>query len=554
MNCDAVIDLLTTKDDACTMNACISDSSSDDEEAPDLVLFPTSADSHQPLDETPPPGATRTNANTSTTELPSPLPPVPVTILTGFLGSGKTTLIRHILSSPDHGYRIAVIENEFGGGSSADDTTLDATDATLAERAGLNVESMIARDGVTGSSLSDLIELPNGCVCCTVKDSLVETLEILIEKKTDIDYILIEASGMANPGPIASVFWLDDALESRLRLDGVVACVDCLNILMQLKETSSQSHSSHEASEGGGGGGGEEAAQQIAYADRILLNKTDLLLSNTDGASASYPRKTTHTLECVLEEIHSINPTAPVHATTFSKVPDLAWILDAKCFDAERVKDIGDTFALGDIGNDEDDNSDHVGTDAHCSDAGHDHDHSHHHQHEHRHTTSVSTTALIQIGSVDLRRVHTWLASLLWPDQDEDDAVLTARLQQLMQQEEQEAGTALGSTTGTGNDMANNEMRIFRIKGILSVQHPCDESSVPFDDEEVDNTNGNNVDSNWLDHRRYIVQGVNDLWEIHPGSDSLRYSDGEERICKLIFIGRCLDRAKLLAGFEKCFC
>ena len=85
--------------------------------------------------------ATRTNANTSTTELPSPLPPVPVTILTGFLGSGKTTLIRHILSSPNHGYRIAVIENEFGGGSTADDTTLDATDATLAERAGLNVES-----------------------------------------------------------------------------------------------------------------------------------------------------------------------------------------------------------------------------------------------------------------------------------------------------------------------------------------------------------------------------------------------------------------------------
>jgi G3E family GTPase len=323
---------------------------------------------------------------------------------------------------------------------------------------------------------------------------------------------------------------------------------------MQLEETSSQSHSKREASESGGGGGGEEAAQQIAYADRILLNKTDLLLSNTDGTSASQSRKTTHTLECVLEEIRSINPTAPVHATTFSKVPDLAWILDAKCFDAERVKDIDDTFALGDIGNDEDDNSDHICTDAHCSDAGHDHSHFHRQQHEHRHTSSVSTTALIQTGSVNLRRVHTWLASLLWPDQDEDDAVLTARLQQLMQQDEQEAGAALGSTTGTGNDMANNEMRIFRIKGILSVQHPCDESSVPLDGEEVDNTNGNNVGSNWLDHRRYIVQGVNDLWEIHPGSDSLRYTDGEERICKLIFIGRCLDRAKLLAGFEKCFC
>eukprot|EP00563_Minutocellus_polymorphus_P013729 CAMPEP_0181056008 /NCGR_PEP_ID=MMETSP1070-20121207/19495_1 /TAXON_ID=265543 /ORGANISM="Minutocellus polymorphus, Strain NH13" /LENGTH=529 /DNA_ID=CAMNT_0023135341 /DNA_START=81 /DNA_END=1670 /DNA_ORIENTATION=+ len=529
------------------MNASIGDSSSDDDEAPDLVLlFPASEP--QPPDDTPtdgdprssvpvplPPPSEATNTNTGET----PLPPVPVTILTGFLGSGKTCLIRHILSSPDHGYRIAVIENEFGGGG-ADDT--------LAERAGLNVESMIARDGVTGSSLSDLIELPNGCVCCTVKDSLVETLENLIEKKTDIDYILIEASGMANPGPIASVFWLDEGLESRLRLDGVVACVDCLNILMQLKETSSHSSEGNE----GGGGGGEEAAQQIAYADRILLNKTDMLSPHADGASACHSRKT-HTLECVLEEIRSINPTAPVHATTYSKVPDLAWILDAKCFDAERVKDVDATFASGDIGNDEDDNNaEHVCTDDHCSDEGHDHSHSHH-QHEHRHTSSVSTTALIQRGSVNLQRIHTWLAYLLWPDQDEDDAVLTARLQQLMQQD-QETGVTLGSTTGTSNNMASNEMRIFRIKGILSVQHPCDDSSMPLDDEELDNTNGNHMDSNGLDDRRYIVQGVNDLWEIHPGSDSLRYTDGEERICKLIFIGRCLDRAKLLAGFEKCFC
>ena len=532
------------------MNSSIDGSSSDDEEAPDLVFFPDSdpqpGAGDAPADDCPipssssaPPLASAANDATSATE-DVQLPPVPVTILTGFLGSGKTTLIKHILSSPDHGYRIAVIENEFGGGigTGADDDTSATADANLAERAGLNVESMIARDGVTGSSLSDLIELPNGCVCCTVKDSLVETLENLIEKKTDIDYILIEASGMANPGPIASVFWLDDALESRLRLDGVVECVDCLNILMQLKETSSHNDG---GSDGEGGGGGEEAAQQIAYADRILLNKTDLLSSKSD-------HQKTHTLECVLEEIRSINPTAPIHPTTFSQVPDLAWILDAKCFDAERVKDIDAAFTSNDIIG-QDDHLEYICTDDHCKDEGHDHSHSHH-QHQHRHTSSVSTTALIQSGSVNLRRVHTWLASLLWPDQDEDDAVLTARLQRLMQQEQEEGGTALGSTAaGTNSHQMSNEMRIFRIKGILSVQHPPGE-----DWDNVDADNQKNVDKSGLDHRRYIVQGVNDLWEIHPGSDTLRYADEEERICKLIFIGRCLDRAKLLEGFGECFC
>lgn len=526
------------------MNTSIDGSSSEEDEAPDLVFFPDleplPGDAPAGDSPIPPPLASATNDAASATE-DVHFPPVPVTILTGFLGSGKTTLIRYILSSPDHGYRIAVIENEFGGGGggggvgvNADDGTSAKADANLAERAGLNVESMIARDGVTGSSLSDLIELPNGCVCCTVKDSLVETLENLIEKKTDIDYILIEASGMANPGPIASVFWLDDALESRLRLDGIVACVDSWNILMQLKETSS--HNEESKSEGGGG---EEAAQQIAYADRVLLNKTDLL------SSASDHRKT-HTLECVLEEIRRINPTAPIHPTTFSKVPDLSWILDAKCFDAERVKDIDATFTSGDVV-DQDDHSEHVCTDEHCSDVGHDHSHSHH-RHQHRHTSSVSTTALIQSGSVNLGRVHTWLASLLWPDQDEDDAVLTARLQQLMQQEQDERGSALGSTAGANSNQGSNEMRIFRIKGILSVQHPLND-----DPDNLDADDQKYVDSSGLDHRRYIVQGVNDLWEIHPGSDSLRYADGDERICKLIFIGRCLDRAKLFEGFRECF-
>ena len=112
-------------------------------------------------------------AHSEPSEVHPTLPPCPVTILSGFLGSGKTTLIQYILKSPDHGKRIAVIENEYGDG--------------------LQVESMIARDGVGNDNLQDLIELPNGCICCTVKDSLVSTLENLLDKRQDLDYILIEA-------------------------------------------------------------------------------------------------------------------------------------------------------------------------------------------------------------------------------------------------------------------------------------------------------------------------------------------------------------------------
>ena len=164
----------------------------------------------------------------------SKAPQVPVTILSGFLGSGKSSLVKYILTSPNHGKRIAVIENEFAGL----DHSNDSSTADDLERQSLSIETIIVQDvdSSSKSKISDLIELPNGCICCTVKDNLVEALETLVEKKgSDIDYILIEASGMANPGPIASVFWLDDALESRLKLDGIVTMVDSKNILSQVR-------------------------------------------------------------------------------------------------------------------------------------------------------------------------------------------------------------------------------------------------------------------------------------------------------------------------------
>lgn len=413
-------------------------------------------------------------------EKPKPaLPPCPVTILSGFLGSGKTTLIQYILKSPDHGKRIAVIENEYGEG--------------------LAVESMIARDGVgDNNNLQDLIELPNGCICCTVKDSLVSTLENLLDKRQDLDYILIEASGMANPGPIASVFWLDDALESRLQLDGIVTLVDSNRILAQLAST-------------------EEAAQQIAYADRLLINKVDLLLSK-DGA-----------LEQVERALKQLHPTAPTLQTTYSQVPNLDWILNSNCFGGiDRLEELDTVWQDG-----------HE-TQEDTPSENHHHDHSHNHDHnssepcticppKHRHTAGVSTIALTKVGSVDLVKLNSWLADVLWPNQDAEDKVLTAMLH---------------DSSAAAKLPADDKMVLFRIKGIVSVKGNPD-----GDVDDVANYDASTA----LDDRRFIVQAVHDLWEVHPASQDLRWDAHEERTCKLVVIGKHVREEAVRKGFEACF-
>jgi G3E family GTPase len=169
---------------------------------------------------------------------------VPVTILTGFLGAGKTTLLRYLLTA-SHGKRIAIIENEFS--------------------LGMGIEGMIAMSGVDGADMSNFFELNNGCICCTVKDNLLATLEQLVLHKDRFDYILIETTGVANPGPVISVFWADEGMESSLKLDGVVCVVDCVNIEGYLNSETTRL----------------DVSQQICYADRLLLNKSDLVIDET---------------------------------------------------------------------------------------------------------------------------------------------------------------------------------------------------------------------------------------------------------------------------------
>lgn len=432
-------------------------------------------------------------------------PPCPVTILSGFLGSGKTTLINYILKSPNHGKRIAVIENEFGDG--------------------LQVERMIAREGIddnnnnneSSPSLLEFIELPNGCICCQVKDSLVLTLEALIAKRSDLDYILIECSGMANPGPIASLFWLDEGL-SRLRLDGIVVLVDSYHIERQLVETI-------------------EASQQIGFADRILLNKIDLIDHDEQQR-----------LQTILQ---SIQPTAPVRPTTYAAVPDLDWILDSKCFDAERAQHELERYEDTARTTEKNHTNDLPGQeDPHCALCDEAGGRCHHHIH-HSHTKHVSTTCIKLYEPVDMEKIHHWLASILWPNQDEKDHVLRALVENYEQSTHEIERTATDKVSP--NDLSRPEttaQAIFRIKGILDVRHPARD----YNEDHKGNDDGLTLafaDEDGRDRRKYIVQAVHDLWDVFPSSSEWE-NEEEERCSKLIVIGRYLNFEELQRGFDSC--
>jgi len=553
--------------------------SDDDEEIPTLLNLDLcqSSEEQNKLTE-------REKSNISTEILnEEDLPAVPVTILTGFLGSGKTTLIQYILRSPHHKKKIAVIENEFSGISAAASSDETASNNPLEReqrQQGLSIETLIARDGSDDmNNLTDLIELPNGCICCTVKDSLVETLENLLSKKRELDYIIIECSGMANPGPIASVFWLDDALGSRIRLDGVVTCVDARNLEMQLRETNSsgnhtfitsnnsESNQEHDMVKNDDLGGGDEAAQQIAFADRIIINKVDLLDQKSELVVS------------VIDRIRQINATAPIRTTTFSQIPDLEWILDAKCFDIDRAKDAEAAFST--ITKDADGaitvRQAQGCTEPNCESCARSNKTpgslvgsssmiggkfatfcppciaapvqiSPRPVNDHRHTSSIGTVALIEQGSINLKQMHAWLASILWPDQDQDDRVLKAQLTEL---EKLRKLTTTQLIEQRHRQLHSGKMQIFRIKGIVSVKHPIIDGSVAVDDDDLTNS----TDEDGFDRRKYIVQAVNDLWDIHAGSESLDWGSDEKpqvRLCKLVVIGRYLDRSALSSGFTSC--
>ncbi|CCW65641.1 unnamed protein product [Phytomonas sp. EM1] len=200
---------------------------------------------------------------------------VPVTILTGFLGSGKTTLLHYVISA-EHNLRIAVIVNEFEFGRTIEK--------------GLHLKSSEKLD-------DEWLELKNGCMCCTAQTQTVQALESLICRKGTFDLILVETSGLADPGPIATMFWQDDALCGKLYLSGIVTLVDSVNIVKYLAD----------------GDVSNEASRQLLLADKIVLNKCDIATPSQQ--------------EAALSEVRAINPVAEVIRSSYSQIPDLRRIL-----------------------------------------------------------------------------------------------------------------------------------------------------------------------------------------------------------------------------------
>jgi G3E family GTPase len=212
---------------------------------------------------------------------------VPVTILTGFLGSGKTTLLNRILKE-DHGHRIAVIENEFGE---------------------IGVDNEIIETGD-----EQIVEMNNGCICCTVRGDLIRILGTLKEKRDDgklkFDRVVIETTGMADPGPVAQTFFTDEEIGNYYLLDSIITLVDAKHAPKQLDEF-------------------HEAQEQVGFADRILLSKTDLV-SEDEATSLS-------------RRLKKMNPRAPIKKVHFGDAP-IDEVLDIRGFNLNAILQLDPEF------------------------------------------------------------------------------------------------------------------------------------------------------------------------------------------------------------------
>jgi G3E family GTPase len=276
---------------------------------------------------------------------------IPVTVLTGYLGAGKTTLLNRILSEP-HGKKFAVIVNEFG-------------------EIGIDNELVVNAD-------EEVFEMNNGCICCTVRGDLVRIIDGLMRRKGKFDAIIVETTGLADPAPVAQTFFMDENVGARTRLDAVVTVADAKWLKDRLKDA-------------------PEAKNQIAFADVILINKTDLV--------------TPAELAEIEARIRGINPYARLHRTERAKI-GIDEVLGRNAFDLDRILDIEPQFLTAD-------------------DQGHEHDHDHHHDHgdhhghdhhhhggglKHYHDEDMQSVSLRTDKQLDPDKFFPWVQDLVAKD------------------------------------------------------------------------------------------------------------------------------------------